>query len=91
MRGTSNSNQRGSSRDRARRKIFLMKTYASDIPRKCRCYRCGKPLTLKQITVDRIIPGCLGGTYGRNNIRPACSWCNTKTGSDLGHARKNAA
>ena len=90
MRGTSNSNQRGNAESRRRRKAWLLKTYASDLPRRCRCYRCGKPLTKKQITVDRIIPGCLGGKYTRDNIRPACSWCNTKTGSDLGHARKAA-
>lgn len=46
----------------------------------CRCYRCGTLLTADVVTVDRIIPGCRGGTYHRNNIRPACSDCNEKTG-----------
>lgn len=32
------------------------------------------------LTVDRIIPGCQGGTYRRNNIRPACMGCNSETG-----------
>lgn len=49
----------------------------------CRCYRCGCLLTYETLTVDRIIPGCKGGTYRRNNIRPSCSDCATKTGNAL--------
>lgn len=49
----------------------------------CRCYRCGDLLTVDTVTVDRIIPGCKGGTYRRNNIRPACGPCNTETGAAL--------
>lgn len=49
----------------------------------CRCYRCGCLLTIDTLTVDRIKPGALGGTYARNNIRPACSPCQTLTGNDL--------
>lgn len=47
----------------------------------CRCYRCGQLLTVDTVTVDRIIPGCRGGTYRRDNIRPACGPCNTVTGA----------
>lgn len=47
----------------------------------CRCYRCGKLLTVDTVTVDRIIPGIHGGTYRRNNIRPACGYCNSATGA----------
>lgn len=46
----------------------------------CRCYRCGMLLTVETVTADRIIPGCQGGTYRRNNIRPACGLCNSITG-----------
>lgn len=46
----------------------------------CRCYRCGALLTAETVTVDRIIPGCQGGTYRRDNIRPACGPCNSSTG-----------
>lgn len=46
----------------------------------CRCYRCGVLLTEKTVTVDRIRPGCQGGTYRRDNIRPACGACNSSTG-----------
>lgn len=56
-----------------------------------RCYRCPKLLNIDTLTVDRIIPGCKGGTYRRNNIRPACSFCNSSTGAKLGHERRAAA
>lgn len=56
----------------------------------CRCYRCGDLLTIDTVTVDRIKPGCKGGTYARTNIRPACGGCNSETGGALsGHARRN--
>lgn len=55
----------------------------------CRCYRCGFLLTVDTVTVDRIIPGCKGGTYRRNNIRPACAGCNSETGGPL--AKRKAA
>jgi hypothetical protein len=47
----------------------------------CRCYRCGVLLTTETVTVDRIRPGCQGGTYARTNIRPACGTCNSSTGA----------
>jgi len=56
----------------------------------CRCYRCGILLTATTLTVDRIIPGIEGGTYRRNNIRPACGTCNSLTGAKLAHSRKVA-
>lgn len=56
----------------------------------CRCYRCGKLLTVATVTVDRRIPGCLGGTYHHNNIRPACARCNSSTGGKLGKLRAMA-
>lgn len=49
----------------------------------CRCYRCGKLLTEETVTADRIKPGCQGGTYRRENIRPACGGsegCNQTAG-----------
>lgn len=57
----------------------------------CRCYRCGRLLTVQTVTVDRIIPGCEGGTYRRNNIRPACGTCNSETGGALAGRRKEAS
>ncbi len=95
-RGTTNRNDRGNAKDRERRRAWLVETYRADADAypepwtvtsvvrsepACRCYRCGTLLTVDTVTVDRIIPGCKGGTYRRNNIRPACSSCNSITGS----------
>lgn len=103
----------GSSRSRAARRAWLIKTYRADqdllvdlveidgesfeVPvgvwpgrgsMACRCYRCGRLLTEApgtdwHVTVDRVIPGCRGGTYRRNNIRPACFKCNSEVGGGL--------
>jgi len=121
-RGTSNGNESGNSRDRQRRKAWLVETYRAnfdvmdvremmradppilaagegsedermrpgmlpvavgDGTPACRCYRCGVLLTVETLTVDRIIPGALGGRYVRNNIRPACAPCNSITGGGV--------
>lgn len=113
-RGTSNTNARGSSEQRRRRREWLVETYRADVDviriywpstntwtetqwstnlagladayervRACRCYRCGLLLTVESVTVDRIIPGIKGGTYRRDNIRPACDRCNNETGQAL--------
>lgn len=57
-------------------------TMSKDV-KACRCYRCGRLLVFETLTVDRIIPGCQGGTYRRTNIRPACGPCNEKTGGGV--------
>lgn len=41
------------------------------------------------LTADRIIPGCQGGTYRRDNIRPACGPCNSETGGGTRGKRKS--
>jgi hypothetical protein len=69
-RGTSNGNVNGNSEDRRRRREWLVEAYRV-------------LLTVDTVTVDRIIPGCKGGTYRRNNIRPACAKCNSTTGGGL--------
>ena len=93
-RGTSNTNVRGSSYGRRVRRAWIMVAYASDVKGFVRCYRCGCLLynpdtppdpihglpTPRPLTIDRIIAGCKGGTYRRNNIRPCCSPCNMETG-----------
>lgn len=55
----------------------------------CRCYRCGVLLTADTLTVDRIKPGCKGGTYRRSNIRPACGPCNSETGGTVRTKARN--
>lgn len=83
-RGTSNSHVRGNTRDRAARKEWLLRTFQADLgPGYCRCFRCGSPLNFRTVTVDRIVPGCKGGRYTRDNIRPACMGCNRETGARL--------
>lgn len=57
----------------------------------CRCYRCGTLLVRDTLTVDRIIPECKGGTYRRNNIRPACHRCNSETGAPLANGKQHVA
>lgn len=71
----------------------VLKTYdyvasAEEVPT-CRCYRCGKLLWFETLTVDRIIPGCKGGKYVRNNIRPACAGCNSETGGPLANGKEH--
>lgn len=91
-RGTTNRNDRGNTEDRRLRRAWLIATFAADVPGLTRCYRCGRLLynpdaapadtaDLLVLTVDRIIPGCMGGTYRRSNIRPACGPCNSSTGN----------
>lgn len=102
-RGTTNGNARGGSKDRERRRAWLVDTYRANLDvlvvrlgsgaelrldtrfgqgePACRCYRCGRLLTIETVTVDRIVPGCQGGTYRRSNIRPACGTCNSSTGA----------
>lgn len=94
-RGTSNGNASGSSYDRARRRAWLVDVFGWRLPDGtgvvC-CYRCEVPLLEhddpeapgQSLTVDRIVPGALGGRYVQGNIRPACAPCNTETGGRLG-------
>jgi 5-methylcytosine-specific restriction endonuclease McrA len=80
-RGTSNGNQAGSSYDRRARKLWLLSAYGDG--ELTVCYRCNVPLLYEDLTSDRIVPGCLGGTYQRSNIRPCCGPCNSDTGGHL--------
>lgn len=72
----------GSITTRMGRVVFTETTLSLGYPA-CRCYRCGTLLTVETVTVDRIIPGCKGGTYRRSNIRPACQPCNSVQGGGL--------
>lgn len=82
-RGTTNSNDRGSSRNRRDRKVWLLFEFGDGERADC-AFGCGTVLTLATITVDRFpIPGCRGGRYVRGNIRPACGPCNSSHGGRL--------
>jgi hypothetical protein len=125
LRGTSNSNDRGSAEQRRRRKQWLLETYRADVDLRlmhdptvatldltsgrpvcqllwvpvqrgegvpaARCFHCGDLLTFETITTDRIIPGCFGGTYRRNNIRPACAKHNSELGGGLANGKVHKA
>lgn len=83
-RGTSNTNARGNAASRRARREYLVSfdgwgngwSWAY-------CVFCGRELMQETVTVDRIIPGILGGTYAKGNIRPACLRCNSIEGSKL--------
>jgi 5-methylcytosine-specific restriction endonuclease McrA len=88
LRSTTNRNARGNTRDRLRRREYLLRVFQADAgPGTCRCYRCGKVLDIDTVTVDRIVPGCHGGTYRRDNIRPACAHCNSATGTTAAQSK----
>jgi hypothetical protein len=80
-RGTSNTNVRGNVYDRAARRAFLLATFGDGVT--CACYRCGAELDDTTVTADRKVPGRDGGTYRRENLRPACAPCNSETGGAL--------
>lgn len=80
-RGTTNRNDRGSAAERRRRKQWLLDTFGDGTYASCSF--CEDELDYGTITVDRIVAGCLGGTYARNNIRPACMRCNSLQGTAL--------
>jgi len=88
-RGTTNGNARGSAEDRRRRKQWLLDTFGDG--QRADCYHCAIVLTFDTITVDRIIPGCQGGTYRRDNIRPSCGFCNSSLGGATRGASKRTA
>lgn len=109
-RGTTNTNDRGSTHNRRARRAWIITAWAADVSPLvhssvlvdpvpvARCFRCGVlvfnpddvhfPATevwlrwkgAKPLSIDRVVPGCRGGTYARNNIRPACGTCNSETG-----------
>lgn len=89
-RGTSNGNSRGGSTARRRRRQYLVDTFGDGVVVDCALVLpgCAGHLTVDTVTVDRIVPGCEGGTYRRSNIRPACASCNSKHGAQLGIRRK---
>jgi len=87
-RRATNTNSRGSSADRRRRREYLINTFGDG--NTCVCSHCPAVLTVSTVNVDRIIPGWQGGTYRRENIRPSCWPCGNKQGGAMGQQAKNA-
>ncbi len=75
---------RGNTEDRRRRRKFLLTSpQFGGTGKTVGCVHCGKKLTEKTLTVDRIVPECRGGRYDRGNIQPSCKPCNDSRGSKL--------
>lgn len=86
--------KRGNSRDRARRKVWLLATFDPDLgPEVARCHlgiagdRCHGYVDAHTLTVDRIEPG---GTYCRSNIQPACTPCQNRQGALITAEKRHA-
>jgi hypothetical protein len=100
-RGTTNGNVRGSNAQRRARRRYLVDRDGWRLPDGtgvvC-CYRCAVPLLQDEdpeapgqsMTVDRILPGCRGGTYELSNTRACCGPCNQETGGQLGYQQRTA-
>jgi hypothetical protein len=69
--------KRGSNRDRAARKVWLLWEYGNG--EYAACVHCGAVLTYDTIEADRIVPG---GTYARHNVQPADRACNLARSND---------
>lgn len=72
-RTASGEDKRGSSKDRAARKNWMLATWGDG--EKCSCVHCGEALSYETVQADRIVPG---GTYRRSNVQPSCARCNRR-------------
>ena len=89
----SNGNDRGSASARRSRRTWLLSVFSPELgPGFAYCeFGCGTILNEETMSVDRYpIPGAFGGKYLRNNIRPACIKCNSKDGTVVRMALKEA-
>lgn len=86
-RGGTNSNERGGSDDRAARRAWLVTTYGAG--GHVLCFHCRVGLTVDTVSCDRIRPKVEGGSYRRENIRPACVTCNSRDGARLRNRRRH--
>jgi hypothetical protein len=93
-RGTTNRNARGNTQIRRERRQWLLDTYGNGTVAPCSIMfneHCLITVDNDTLTVDRHpIPGCDGGTYDRDNIRPACGPCNSRAGTALREQRRAA-
>jgi hypothetical protein len=76
--------RRGSTRNRAQRRRWLLATFDVDLgPERARCAlqlseRCLVIVDADTLTADRIDPG---GSYRHDNIQPACARCQNLQGA----------
>lgn len=84
--------KRGNSRDRARRRAWLLATFDEDLgPGRARCHLRLSALCLRVVdettlSVDRIE---MGGSYARGRIQPACKPCQDRQGGLAGIATQD--
>ena len=92
-RSTSNSNVRGSSHDRRRRRRWLVEEFGDGEFVACflqRSPECLYVLDVHNVSPDRLRLGVDGGSYCKGNIQPACLPCQCDQGGQVGPARKAA-
>lgn len=92
-RSQSNTNTRGSARDRRRRREWLVEEFGDGEHVACfrqRSPHCLYVLDADTVSPDRIVLGVNNGTYRRDNIQPACLPCQCHQGGEVGPARKTA-
>jgi hypothetical protein len=90
-RGHSNSNERGGSDARRRRKQWLLDTFGDGVEAPCSEPDCDTMVTFDTIYVDRITPAHQGGTYRRDNIQPHCRYHSCLQGQRMRLELKKAA
>lgn len=78
MRGTTNTNVRGSAEGRRRRKQALLNRDGDGTT--APCWECATPVTARTMVADRVVPGCRGGTYRLSNLRTHCRACSEAQG-----------
>jgi hypothetical protein len=86
-RGCTNGNRRGNTEDRRRRRQWLLDTYGDGTAAPCWLAIpgvCAGTVTAETLSVERVRPGHAGGTYRRDNIRPACAPCQSHQGGQFG-------
>lgn len=86
-RGCSNTNARGNSESRRRRRQWLLDTYGDGTTAPCWLAVpgvCIGQITAETLSVERVRPAHAGGTYRRDNIRPACAPCQSHQGGQFG-------
>ena len=73
-------------RQKLNRKRRILKAYG------CACIYCKKPLTLETMTIEHVIPKSKGGGNTLDNLRPACSFCNSvhRNPNDVDHIGRNS-
>lgn len=49
----------------------------------CKCMYCGKPLTLKSLTLDHVVPRAHGGKHSFSNVVISCKKCNNKKSDSM--------